>query len=285
MADVGTVALPEGARPHGLEALTSDRMLVTAEGLKELIVVEPLRRRMVSRIPLGSRGLSLSLSRGRPRETDLEARLRRQHRLGLRHRRRSADRKSDRRGPDGTGRGRGARSPGLRRTSSGSPIARPIRSRSSTRERSRLSRRCRQRSCRSASSSPPTVGSPSFRARQRGRRGVGRGPAQGGPPDFSLDREGAGSGGKFSARFGKSPTPGGDSRFSGEASLGRLDECRRRIGDRPRAVRGHGPHHRGPGAGRPRGEFSTRPTRTDPWRASPPPPRRDASTRSTRSAE
>jgi YVTN family beta-propeller protein len=53
MASVGTVVLPEGARPHGLYALSADRMLVTAEGLKELVIAEPLHRRMVRRIPVG----------------------------------------------------------------------------------------------------------------------------------------------------------------------------------------------------------------------------------------
>ncbi len=53
MAPAGTVALPAGARPHGLKALSSDRLLVTAEGLKEVLVAEPRKRRLVLRIPLG----------------------------------------------------------------------------------------------------------------------------------------------------------------------------------------------------------------------------------------
>ena len=53
LAPVGTVALPEGARPHGLKALSAERLLVTAEGLKELLVAEPLKRRLVGRIPIG----------------------------------------------------------------------------------------------------------------------------------------------------------------------------------------------------------------------------------------
>ena len=52
-ASAGTIVLPEGARPHGLEAVSVERMLVTAEGLKELLIVEPLRRRLTARIPLG----------------------------------------------------------------------------------------------------------------------------------------------------------------------------------------------------------------------------------------
>jgi YVTN family beta-propeller protein len=47
----GTVALPEGARPHGLKALSDGRLLVTAEGLKELFIVDPKARRVVTRIP------------------------------------------------------------------------------------------------------------------------------------------------------------------------------------------------------------------------------------------
>ena len=47
----GTIELPEGARPHGLKALSDGRLLVTAEGLKELLVVDPRTRRVLSRIP------------------------------------------------------------------------------------------------------------------------------------------------------------------------------------------------------------------------------------------
>ncbi|MEP6768694.1 MAG: beta-propeller fold lactonase family protein [Acidobacteriota bacterium] len=53
LAPAGTVPLPEGARPHGLKALSANRLLVTAEGLKELLVAEPLKRRLVGRIPIG----------------------------------------------------------------------------------------------------------------------------------------------------------------------------------------------------------------------------------------
>ena len=48
---LATVKLPEGARPHGLKALTDGRLLVTAEGLKELLVVDARARRVVARIP------------------------------------------------------------------------------------------------------------------------------------------------------------------------------------------------------------------------------------------
>ena len=46
----GTVELPEGARPHGLRALADGRLLVTAEGIKELLVVDPKARKVTARI-------------------------------------------------------------------------------------------------------------------------------------------------------------------------------------------------------------------------------------------
>lgn len=50
-AAAGTIELPEGARPHGLKALPDGRLLVTAEGLKELFLVDPMARRVTARIP------------------------------------------------------------------------------------------------------------------------------------------------------------------------------------------------------------------------------------------
>ncbi|HKF45311.1 MAG TPA: cytochrome D1 domain-containing protein [Thermoanaerobaculia bacterium] len=52
-AAAGNIELPEGARPHGLRALADGRLLVTAEGLKELLVVDPKARRVAARIPTG----------------------------------------------------------------------------------------------------------------------------------------------------------------------------------------------------------------------------------------
>jgi YVTN family beta-propeller protein len=46
-----TIELGEGTRPHGLEALTDGRLLVTAEGTQELLVVDPKARTVVARIP------------------------------------------------------------------------------------------------------------------------------------------------------------------------------------------------------------------------------------------
>jgi YVTN family beta-propeller protein len=46
-----TVELGEGTRPHGLEALADGRLLVTAEGTKELLVVDPAAGRVAARIP------------------------------------------------------------------------------------------------------------------------------------------------------------------------------------------------------------------------------------------
>ena len=52
-AALGTIDLGEGTRPHGLEALADGRLLVTAEGTKELLVVDPAARKVVARIPTG----------------------------------------------------------------------------------------------------------------------------------------------------------------------------------------------------------------------------------------
>jgi YVTN family beta-propeller protein len=53
LANAGTIILPEGARPHGSAAVSAEKLLVTAEGRKELLVVEPLARRLTSTIPIG----------------------------------------------------------------------------------------------------------------------------------------------------------------------------------------------------------------------------------------
>jgi len=50
---VGTIELGAGTRPHGLEALADGRLLVTAEGTKELLLVDPSARKVVTRIPTG----------------------------------------------------------------------------------------------------------------------------------------------------------------------------------------------------------------------------------------
>ena len=50
---VATVELGPGTRPHGLESLADGRLLVTAEGTKELLVVDPKARRVTTRIPTG----------------------------------------------------------------------------------------------------------------------------------------------------------------------------------------------------------------------------------------
>jgi YVTN family beta-propeller protein len=48
---LGTIELPEGARPHGLHPLADGRLLVTAEGLEELLLVDPKARRVEARVP------------------------------------------------------------------------------------------------------------------------------------------------------------------------------------------------------------------------------------------
>lgn len=50
-AVVGSIDLGEGTRPHGLDALADGRLLVTAEGTRELLVVDPKARKVVARIP------------------------------------------------------------------------------------------------------------------------------------------------------------------------------------------------------------------------------------------
>ena len=52
-AAVGTVYLAPGSRPHGLRALSNGKVLVTAEGAKELVVADPLHRRVLQRISIG----------------------------------------------------------------------------------------------------------------------------------------------------------------------------------------------------------------------------------------
>lgn len=47
----GSIDLGEGTRPHGLEALRDGRLLVTAEGTRELLLVDPKARKVVLRIP------------------------------------------------------------------------------------------------------------------------------------------------------------------------------------------------------------------------------------------
>ena len=50
---VGRVDVGSGARPHGLAALKDGRLLVTAEGKKELLVVDPKGAKVLSRMPTG----------------------------------------------------------------------------------------------------------------------------------------------------------------------------------------------------------------------------------------
>ena len=43
----------EGSRPHGMKALADGRLLVTAEGTRELLIVDPKGAKVVARIPTG----------------------------------------------------------------------------------------------------------------------------------------------------------------------------------------------------------------------------------------
>jgi YVTN family beta-propeller protein len=64
-AVLATVELGPGTRPHGLESLADGRLLVTAEGTKELLVVDPKARRVTMRIPTG-REVSHMVAAARP---------------------------------------------------------------------------------------------------------------------------------------------------------------------------------------------------------------------------
>jgi YVTN family beta-propeller protein len=86
-AAVGTIDVGEETRPHGLEALADGRLLVTAEGSRELLVVDPKGRRVTARIPTrrqvshmvvaspdGSRAFVASIGSGTVSTVDLAGR-------------------------------------------------------------------------------------------------------------------------------------------------------------------------------------------------------------------
>jgi YVTN family beta-propeller protein len=50
---VGRVDLGQGSRPHGLKALRDGRLLVTAEGTRELVLVDPRDAKVLARFPTG----------------------------------------------------------------------------------------------------------------------------------------------------------------------------------------------------------------------------------------
>jgi DNA-binding beta-propeller fold protein YncE len=54
-----TIDLGERTQPYGLEALPDGRLLVAAEGTRELLVVHPREGRVVRRIPMGREGYQL----------------------------------------------------------------------------------------------------------------------------------------------------------------------------------------------------------------------------------
>ena len=53
---IGVIELGDGARPHGMRSLPNGQLIVTAEGKKELLIVDPKERRVVSRIATGQDG-------------------------------------------------------------------------------------------------------------------------------------------------------------------------------------------------------------------------------------
>lgn len=50
---VSRIDIGEGSRPHGLKALKDGRLLVTAEGKRELVVVDPRAAKVLARYPTG----------------------------------------------------------------------------------------------------------------------------------------------------------------------------------------------------------------------------------------
>lgn len=50
---VASIDVGDGARPHGLRSLPNGQLLVTAEGKKELLIVDAKEHRVVARIPTG----------------------------------------------------------------------------------------------------------------------------------------------------------------------------------------------------------------------------------------
>ncbi len=50
---VSKIDIGEGSRPHGLKALPDGRLLVTAEGARELVIVDPRSGTITQRIPVG----------------------------------------------------------------------------------------------------------------------------------------------------------------------------------------------------------------------------------------
>ena len=50
---IRTISLGEGTKPHGMEALSDGRLLVSAEGTRELLIVDTRAGRVTARIPTG----------------------------------------------------------------------------------------------------------------------------------------------------------------------------------------------------------------------------------------
>ena len=84
---VGTIDVGEESKPHGLDALADGRLLVTAEGTRELLVVDPAARKVTARIPTrrlvshmvvgsrdGSRAFVASIGSGTVSAADLAGR-------------------------------------------------------------------------------------------------------------------------------------------------------------------------------------------------------------------
>ena len=204
-APIATIELPEGARPHGLKALSDGRLLVTAEGLKELLIVEPKARRVAARVPTAGEISHMVAASGRR-----QAGVRRQHRLRIR------DGRGPGRGEENQGHPDGRRRRGDRHHA-GRPggLGRQPRGghgldRGHEDARGRRDGQGR-RSSPSASRSRRTASAPSSPAPVGRRRGHRHRLAKKEIKRISIDREAVpGSESRlFSTQFGKSPTPVG----------------------------------------------------------------------------
>ena len=221
---VGVIELPAGARPHGLQPLADGRLLVTAEGIGELLIVDPKARRVEHRIPTyqeishmvaaapdGRRAFVANIGSGTV--TVVEGR------------------KAIRQIPTGKGAEGIAITPDGREvwvTNREADTVSVIDAKSLEVDRPRS----RPRSFRSASRSRPTATAPSSRARSRATSPSSTWPRGRKIGRIAIDREAVAGSEKrlFSTQFGKSPVPVGLLIApDGKRRLGRLDQCRRRV--------------------------------------------------------
>lgn len=56
---VATIELPPGSRPHGLAWISADKAVVTAEGLRELLLIDVAAAELSQRIPIDQEGMHM----------------------------------------------------------------------------------------------------------------------------------------------------------------------------------------------------------------------------------